>query len=123
MPIARWTGACCKQALPHRRPPFCQGSEQAVSGRKRLVGSRFSTEGFEWIDSLDNQNSVLSFLRRDSERISELAVILNLTPVPRMRYRLGLPRPGKWLEVLNSDSATLRRRQSRKHGQRDFRGY
>jgi hypothetical protein len=23
-----------------------------------------------------------------------------------MRYRLGLPRPGKWLEVLNSDSAT-----------------
>jgi len=66
----------------------------------------FQQEGFEWIDSLDNQNSVLSFLRRDSERISELAVILNLTPVPRMRYRLGLPRPGKWLEVLNSDSAT-----------------
>jgi len=27
-------------------------------------------------------------------------VILNLTPVPRLRYRLGLSRPGKWLEVL-----------------------
>jgi 1,4-alpha-glucan branching enzyme len=69
-----------------------------------LWESDFQQEGFEWIDSLDNQNSVLSFLRRDSERISELAVILNLTPVPRMRYRLGLPRPGKWLEVLNSDA-------------------
>jgi 1,4-alpha-glucan branching enzyme len=36
---------------------------------------------------------------------SDLVVILNLTPVPRLRYRLGLPHPGKWLEVLNSDAA------------------
>jgi 1,4-alpha-glucan branching enzyme len=70
-----------------------------------LWQSDFDTDGFQWIDALDNQNSVLSFLRRDSERVSELAVILNLTPVPRLRYRLGLPRPGKWLEVLNSDAA------------------
>jgi len=34
-----------------------------------------------------------------------LAVILNLTPVPRQRYRIGLPHPGKWREVLNSDAA------------------
>ena len=32
-------------------------------------------------------------------------MILNLTPVPRLRYRLGLPRPGKWMEILNSDAA------------------
>jgi 1,4-alpha-glucan branching enzyme len=70
-----------------------------------LWQSDFDSEGFQWIDWLDNQNSVLSFLRRDTERVSELAVIMNLTPVPRLRYRLGLPRPGKWLEVLNSDAA------------------
>ena len=32
-------------------------------------------------------------------------VLLNLTPVPRYHYRVGLPRPGKWREVLNSDAA------------------
>ena len=35
----------------------------------------------------------------------KLVVIANLTPVPRLRYRIGLPRPGKWREVLNSDAA------------------
>jgi 1,4-alpha-glucan branching enzyme len=33
-----------------------------------------------------------------------IAVILNLTPVPRSNYRIGLPAPGKWKEVLNSDA-------------------
>jgi len=70
-----------------------------------LWATDFENDGFEWIDASDNQNSVLSFLRHDSERSSELAIILNLTPVPRLRYRLGLPRPGKWSEVLNSDAA------------------
>src|SRR5262249_7954050 len=65
----------------------------------------FDDAGFAWIDSLDHDNSVLSFLRRDAEGGSQLAVILNLTPVPRSKYRLGLPRPGKWAEVLNSDAA------------------
>jgi 1,4-alpha-glucan branching enzyme len=31
-------------------------------------------------------------------------VVLNLTPVPRQDYRLGLPRGGRWLEAINSDS-------------------
>src|SRR5207302_10483970 len=79
--------------------------DQVYLAEVGLWPSEFDAEGFQWIDALDNQNSVLSFLRRDSERVSELAVILNLTPVPRLRYRLGLPRPGKWLEVLNSDAA------------------
>jgi len=33
-----------------------------------------------------------------------MAVILNLTPVARPNYRVGLPRPGRWREVLNSDA-------------------
>ena len=34
----------------------------------------------------------------------EIDVILNLTPVPRPGYRIGLPRGGKWKEALNSDA-------------------
>jgi 1,4-alpha-glucan branching enzyme len=44
-------------------------------------------------------------VRQDVERASELVAILNLTPAPHHRYRVGLPRPGKWREVLNSDAA------------------
>jgi hypothetical protein len=50
-------------------------------------------------------NSVLSFLRQDAEHFHELVVIANLTPVPRLQYRVGLPRPGQWRELLNSDAA------------------
>ena len=48
---------------------------------------------------------MLSFLRQDAEHFNELVVIANLTPVPRLQYRIGLPRPGKWRELLNSDAA------------------
>jgi 1,4-alpha-glucan branching enzyme len=61
--------------------------------------------GFYWIDCSDNQKSVVAFMRQNSDRSEELAVILNLTPVARNRYRVGLPHPGRWLELLNSDAA------------------
>jgi 1,4-alpha-glucan branching enzyme len=61
--------------------------------------------GFYWIDCSDNDNSVLSFVRQTTDPGSEIVVVLNLTPVPRSRYRQGLPRAGKWREVLNSDAA------------------
>src|SRR6185436_15727871 len=85
---------------------FVQDLNQLYRAEPALWQRDFETEGFEWIDCLDNHNSVLSFLRGDASAKSQVAVILNLTPVPRLRYRLGLPRPGKWLEVLNSDGKT-----------------
>jgi 1,4-alpha-glucan branching enzyme len=44
----------------------------------------------------------MSFLRFGAN--SELVVVLNLTPVPRIGYRLGVPRGGSYREVFNSDS-------------------
>jgi 1,4-alpha-glucan branching enzyme len=84
---------------------FVQGLNALYHAEPALWQADFETEGFQWIDCLDNQNSVISFFRSDARGLNELAVILNLTPVPRQRYRIGLPRPGKWLEVLNSDAA------------------
>jgi len=64
----------------------------------------FSPQGFQWIDFRDEQNSVLSWLRRDREG-RELLVVLNATPVPRSNYRIGVPKAGFWGEALNSDGA------------------
>jgi len=59
--------------------------------------------GFEWIDPDDRESSVLSFLRR-SRGGRQVAVVCNFTPVPRQGYRVGVPEPGRWEEVLNSDA-------------------
>jgi 1,4-alpha-glucan branching enzyme len=60
--------------------------------------------GFYWIDCADRDNSVLSFVRQNADGSHPLAVVFNLTPVLRERYRVGLPRGGRWREVLNSDA-------------------
>jgi 1,4-alpha-glucan branching enzyme len=60
--------------------------------------------GFEWVDASDEGASVLSFLRRSTGGETILCV-LNLTPVPRASYRIGVPREGTWRELLNSDAS------------------
>ncbi len=60
-------------------------------------------DGFQWIDLGDVENSVLSFVRKGKNPRSILAVF-NLTPVPRQNYRVGVPNPGFWKEILNSDA-------------------
>src|SRR5947209_1517085 len=58
--------------------------------------------GFEWNDYMDADNSVISFIRRDGAG-DEMIVVCNFTPVPRRSYRLGLPGPGPYREILNTD--------------------
>jgi 1,4-alpha-glucan branching enzyme len=45
---------------------------------------------------------VISYVRRGDT--GEVVVVLNLTPVPRSGYRVGVPRSGVWKETFNSDS-------------------
>lgn len=58
--------------------------------------------GFAWLSHDDAAQSVLAFERRARDG-SALVVVCNLTPVPRMRYRVGLPQAGPWRELLNTD--------------------
>ncbi|MDQ1363432.1 MAG: 1,4-alpha-glucan branching enzyme, partial [Pseudomonadota bacterium] len=63
----------------------------------------FESAGFEWIDCNDTDQSVLSYLRQGNGET--LVVILNFTPVPRYKYRVGVPHAGHYREIINSDSA------------------
>jgi 1,4-alpha-glucan branching enzyme len=56
------------------------------------------------VDCSNSEQSVLSFVRQSRDRRSRVLVVLNLTPVARMGYRVGLPSAGHWSEVLNSDA-------------------
>jgi 1,4-alpha-glucan branching enzyme len=92
--------------------PYHRGVQRLIEDLNRVYRAEpalweadFDPAGFSWLDCSDADNSVLSFFRRNLARTTELAIILNLTPVLRMDYRVGLPRPGFWREVLNTDSA------------------
>ncbi len=64
----------------------------------------FDPGGFRWVDCNDVETSVISFLRIDRSGNDMVLVVCNFTPVPRHEYRIGVPIPGTWREVLNSDS-------------------
>jgi 1,4-alpha-glucan branching enzyme len=65
----------------------------------------FDGAGFRWLEPNDAAANTLAFSRlsRDGKRL--VVCVCNLSPVVRERYRLGLPRAGRWREALNTDSA------------------
>ena len=62
-------------------------------------------EGFQWIVVDDARQSVLAWLRWGSAGDLPVAIVCNFTPVPRFDYRVGLPFPGRWREVMNTDAS------------------
>jgi 1,4-alpha-glucan branching enzyme len=60
--------------------------------------------GFEWINCDDPQSSIISFIRRGSTAKDQLLFVCNFTPMDRDGFIVGVPCPGKYTEVLNSDS-------------------
>ena len=96
--------------------PFHLGTKRWVSDLNALYRREpalwhgdYERDGFWWVDCGDHENSVLTFVRHASVEghpgtHRHLLVILNLTPVPRPRYRVGLPLAGHWDELLNSDA-------------------
>jgi 1,4-alpha-glucan branching enzyme len=64
----------------------------------------FEPAGFRWLEPNDADGNVLAFARLPAGRARPVVCVCNLSPVPRERYRLGLPRGGRWRELLNTDS-------------------
>ena len=90
--------------------PLHGGLRQYVADLNRVYAAEpalhevdFDASGFEWIDCNDNENSVVSFLRR-SKSGETIVALLNFTPVPRDGYRMGVPSPGVYRELINSDA-------------------
>jgi 1,4-alpha-glucan branching enzyme len=63
----------------------------------------FDYRGFEWLVHDDIENSVFAFLRKD-EKGDFVVVVSNFTPVPRHEYRIGVPKAGTYIEIINTDA-------------------
>jgi 1,4-alpha-glucan branching enzyme len=64
----------------------------------------FDPAGFEWIDCNDIEHSVVSLIRKGRSPNDVMVVICNFTPETHFKYQIGVPLPGMWREVLNSDA-------------------
>jgi 1,4-alpha-glucan branching enzyme len=62
-------------------------------------------KGFEWAVVDDSGNSVFAMLRLAKDGSSIILAVSNMTPVPRLSYRIGVPKAGLWHEILNTDAA------------------
>ena len=65
----------------------------------------FEWNGFQWIDYNDWEQSAVAFIRRARNADDFVVCACNFTPVPRHGYRIGVPAPGRYRELLNSDAA------------------
>ena len=94
-----------------RAYPAHSGVERLVAELNKLyVANRALHEldfepltGFAWIDCDDQEQSVISFIRR-ARSGAFVVVVLNFTPQPRYDYRIGVPDAGHYAELINSDA-------------------
>jgi 1,4-alpha-glucan branching enzyme len=63
----------------------------------------FESDGFEWVDFSDADSSVIAYIRKSENSKEILLFVMNMTPVLRERYILGVPFDGYYKEILNSD--------------------
>jgi 1,4-alpha-glucan branching enzyme len=90
---------------PHRQmQSYVRTLNRLYAAQPSLHELDFNSEGFQWIDFHDVDNSIVSFLRRAKDRDDFIVVIANFTPVPREGYRVGVPVAGFYRELANSDS-------------------
>jgi 1,4-alpha-glucan branching enzyme len=82
---------------------WVQDLNQTYQRERSLHEIDFEGSGFSWIDCNDNENSIVSMIRRSRHPDDFTVMLTNFTPVPRPGYRIGVPAGGWYRELLNSD--------------------
>ncbi|MCG6981105.1 MAG: 1,4-alpha-glucan branching protein GlgB [Deltaproteobacteria bacterium] len=88
----------------HKLQRFLANLNRLYRDEPALYEVDFDYTGFEWIDFMDSDNSIITFMRRASDYRDVLVFVCNFTPVFRENYRVGVPFHCEYKELLNSDS-------------------
>lgn len=93
---------------PHKKMHnYVKKLNQIYRSEPALYEKAFSKHGFQWLEEGDGANGVLAYIRKGHDSCNDLVVVLNMTPVIRYNYRLGVPYPGNWEVVFNSDEISF----------------
>ena len=94
--------------------PNHNGIKETVKALNKLYRSEpalyekgFDYTGFEWIDGGNANDSILVYARKGYNEDDDLVVVLNMTPLIRYDFRVGVTQPGDWKEIFNSDAENL----------------
>ncbi len=89
--------------------PLHRGIKTLVSDLNRIYTTTaplyhydFESQGFEWLDCNDREQSILSYIRKSDH--DYVIAVFNFTPVVRQNYRIGVPEAGQYQIIFNSDS-------------------
>lgn len=94
----------CEYEKHKKMQDFMKYLNHLYLDEKCLWEEDFNESGFEWIDPADYKRSIISFVRKStSDKNDFIICVCNFTPIPDMKYRLGVPKAGTYIEVLNSD--------------------
>ncbi len=92
--------------------PNHQGIKEVVKALNELYKEEpalyeksFEWSGFEWVDGGNANDSILIYNRKGNDESTDLVIVLNMTPVPREHYKVGVSSAGHWGEIFNSDAS------------------
>lgn len=96
------------QYRPHQgMQDLVKALNQLYKTEPALYEKAFTGDGFEWIDDGNATDSVLLYIRKGNDQKDDLVIALNLTPVVRTDFRIGVPAAGTWKEIFNSDDLSF----------------
>ncbi len=85
---------------------FTKALNRFYAAEKTLWENDFSWDGFSWIAHDDYKQSIIVF-RRIDRKGNETIVLCNFNPVKRERYRIGVPKSGRYREVFTTDDVAF----------------
>ena len=93
-----------KNHLHRSLQTYVAALNRIYQGEPALYENDCDSSGFQWIDFMDRDQSVISYIRRAKDPANLLVCVCNFTPVPRHHYQVCVPRGGTYHELFNSDS-------------------
>ena len=69
-----------------------------------LYEEDYEPEGFSWINHMDSERNMLTLIRKGKKKEDTLVVVCNFSALDYDKYQMGVPYPGKYKEIFNSDA-------------------
>lgn len=84
---------------------YVKALNKLYTSEPALYAMDYNPEGFEWIDSISANDSIVVFQRNTDKKDDTLIIVCNYTPMEHTGYRIGVPFRGKYKEIFSSDES------------------